>query len=338
MKDIDSPSNQKNEEGVFPHFSKENISESPLDRFLKIAVIAGFLILIFFLIYWVFGRLAGEEIARSDVFSKLRDGRVEVKRMAARYWIQKLEEQEVWLSENSGELDFDKDWRPNEIEEKMILAEFRGRVGQEAAQNRESDQFLSSLVAIMGHFSERHSLQAESMIEAQLVAGMESNSSAGWTVYGIISYARLLSKNKHWDSDTALSLAKLLAQSSNVSVRKTLAFSLGLSADSQGGEFNEILSHLLDDSEESVRWNSSFSLARLGDLRAKDQLLKLFQDMDALKSDSGVTELRMRVYQESIRAALKLGDPFLLEKARIIAQKHPHIKLRLIAKEILKSN
>ncbi len=314
-----------------PELRRRERPESFSSILLKTALLLGLIAVIAVGVSWSFGWVAIEQPSRDELFSKILDGRRDLRRAAAIEWSRRLVS-----AEERGREDEVAEWRPQGDEALKLQSAF-GTERIEALEVGEGP-YLSGVAQILS-FSSETAASARTLCgwlgqvrEGQLVDAQV------FVVLGLGRLARV---------EPAALCEPLLAKASDPdpAIRKSVAFVLGLAERNSAlgerrAEVLEILRRLHASAEEDVRWNAAFSAALWRDPMGRD-LLSLLLDEGLAGGQGGgpvLDAFRLQAIESAIAAALRLEDSDLHGKVERIARESPSLKLRQAAVARLKAS
>ena len=321
-----------------PSFQKAKATSSFGALVFKSLSVLLVLLAIFLGIYWAFGRLAFENLSKSDLYGQVMRGQVDVRRMAALEWATKLQNAET--SEQSERL---REYLPTEDEVAVLAQELTAL----ESSMRPDSELIAGILGVLGHSYSVHAQEA-------LQKFLQKPRQADWAkaqVQAVIG----LSRRQPDDSQNLEIFKGLVSAQGDPSLRKAIAYVLGFHGE---GEMDtetwttkaSILEELLRDETSDVRWNAAFSALRLHmDLApANKVLLDLLGELsaDVLVSNHSAERQnewtnKRDTYLEGIKLTrtIERGTP-LFDRVWVplnqIAQGHPDLKIRQAAKESVK--
>jgi len=270
-----------------------------------------FVALIAFGVNLLFSRIATESYTSDELYSKLTDGRIEVRRMAASEWARQL-------------LDSSSKTHVPPNEERTT------RMGGILIQSLESsiapdEIYLSSIATLLG-FSTKAEL-SKNFLSQYLSLARDKNLQRDSQIYALISLGRLGALT----FDEA-SLMESYSRHANPDLRKTVAFAMGSLPTLHESNLN-VLVKLISDPVEDVRWNAAISLTRHGKIEGI-QLAQLLLQGAIQKKAAEITIKDFQLYKELMKSARISQSPILKELIQEMANQHPNVKLRQAAKEL----
>lgn len=320
-----------------PSFQKTKASSPFGIMVFKSLAVLSFLLLIFFGIYWSFGRIAFEELSKSELYGQVMRGQADVRRMAALEWATKLQNADT--SDDNERL---RKYLPTEEETEVLAQELRSL----EASSKPDPDLITGVLAVIGH---SYSVRSQSALREFLLVprGQEWSKAQVQAVIGLF-------RRQPEDLENLEVVDKLLQNSSDPSLRKAAAYALGFSGEGEPDETavqqkQALLQTLLRDVAIDVRWNAAFSAIRLGiGLEEAHTLLaglieELHHDVVA-KEYSQTRETEVSLKRDTYLEALKLVQKVEAEKPlfknmwtqiKEIAHAHPDLKIRQAAKETL---
>ncbi|MBP7845769.1 MAG: hypothetical protein KA116_13260 [Proteobacteria bacterium] len=301
-----------------PEFYKKNEDDSFAKILFKSSLIIILIVSSVVAFKFFFNWLAFESFDKAEAFQKLRSAKEQEKLMIAQEWLRHLQEAP-------------QGWVPDSAESAYILAELESIPPR---AEFESPMRAAALVAILGYAPDKNLIRPRILNVLKALEGQEKF--LPLLLMGLLS----LSQMGPFESPDEKDFYLKSSESHDSSIRKIFAFSSGNLIKFQN-EFSEILkerlANLLSDEVEEVRWNSAFSLASVADPRAipivdkiLDRALKAGQ-----KNEEIMTQENLKLFEESLRAAVSLKEMKLRDKVYKISREHLHLKLRQAAKNFV---
>ncbi|HVJ65227.1 MAG TPA: hypothetical protein VM901_08230 [Bdellovibrionota bacterium] len=326
--------------GPLPSFQKTKPGATTFGAMvLKSFAVLGLLFLIFFGIYWIFGRLAFEDLPRTELYSQVMRGQAEVRRMAALEWATKLQN-----ADSQKNLEKTRAYLPSEEETAVLAQELKSL---EASAQPNVD-LIAGILGVLGH---SYSVRAHDALRDFLATSRDAEWSRA-QVQAVVGLARRSPE----DPATLDTFAKILAEGrADASLRKAIAYGLGFAGEGEPDtetwtRKSVVLESLLRDPAADVRWNAAFSALRLGvDLEsAQAQLADLVAELhaDLSRSPDKARETQLVLKRDTYLEALNLAQKVPMNAATYetlkkqvveIADQHPDLKIRQGAKAALKS-
>ena len=292
-------------------------------QFKSLALTLGLLfattVLIAIFVSWSFGWVAVESHTPTELYSRILDGRLEVRRMSAIEWAQQLGRA------SAGQVDA---FRPTP-DQSLRLAEI-------VAINRDwstppDAKLLGAVATVLGYST--NSVKAREAL-IKFLNSLEPTELEEVQIFAILALARL-------GPDRAEEFEVFLnrVRHSDESVRKAVAYAMGSVLLKNAGTPNlvealrEGLKVLLNDETADVRWNASFALARAGDNTGLPVLTQVLTEASTAAPET-ITQEKLDLYLEALRVSGQIKAPDLRNLLREMAQKHPNLRIRQAAKEL----
>lgn len=320
-----------------PSFSKKSASSSFLIMTFKSFAVLGLLGAIFFGIYWGFGRVAFESLNKRELYSQILRGQLEVRRMAALEWATQLQN-----ADTESNIQKSRDFLPTDEESLVLSQELKSL----EASARPDTELAAGILGVLGH---SYSSVAASALK-DFLAKPRGPEWAKAQVQSVVGLSRRFAA----DADLVRLYENLLKQNPDTSVRKAIAYALGFvgegePTEEQWSQRRDLLQELLNDSENDVKLNASFSSLRLsmdlelGQSYVSDLIAGLAQDVQSPPDKAREKEifLMREAYLQALMLADKINSRFashgkVWSAIEEVADGHPDLKIRQAAKVALK--
>ena len=291
--------------------------------------------------------LAYDDLKASDLFQKTFDGRRDTRRMAAVEWYRKLN---VAYQKDPEAFDVLHPLAPR-LEQQERICRYSLSAANDKTTEAESGlsqdiAYQSAIIGLLG-FSFFKNPAADCLWNI-----LDLRSSVTLQGRALMSLAVLSIQVPPSRNDMFVTFVR----SPDASLRKVSAFAAGIllkSKDSRN-QVEPSLLELLSDYDSDVRWNAAFAFARWGtkqgqqvfeeivwyaeNINKNGMLVSSSQEKNLRELTGGsqnLTAPRLNALEQAFALMVPLEFSELNKKLSVIAQNHPHLKVRLAAKNAL---